>query len=123
MVLIRSFGLWLLSDLSRKIMRGIALALGGSPYEFEGDRAGNAFWVTRIIGYPGKPCENGHEKPTNDVGWYRTNSILVLPLYFITGYIVIDLLSFLFVSSLSNKSSGPHTDYGKATLSFERFNN
>ncbi|PON35320.1 Oxoglutarate/iron-dependent dioxygenase, partial [Parasponia andersonii] len=51
--------------LSRNIMRGIALALGGSPYEFEGDRAGDAFWVTSIIGYPGKPSENGQE---NDIG-------------------------------------------------------
>ena len=50
-------------------MRGIALALGGSPYEFEGDRAGNAFWVTRIIGYPGKFTANGSENPMNDIGW------------------------------------------------------
>ncbi|PKI33372.1 hypothetical protein CRG98_046238 [Punica granatum] len=39
-------------DLSRKIIRGIALALGGSPEEFEGERAGDPFWVLRIIGYP-----------------------------------------------------------------------
>ncbi|KEH31474.1 2OG-Fe(II) oxygenase family oxidoreductase [Medicago truncatula] len=43
----------LCKDLAKKIMRGIALALGGSPYEFEGDRAGDPFWVMRIIGYPG----------------------------------------------------------------------
>ncbi|PON67186.1 hypothetical protein TorRG33x02_265540, partial [Trema orientale] len=54
--------------LARKIMRGIALALGGSPYEFEGDRAGDAFWVTRIIGYPVKTSENGQERPVNDIG-------------------------------------------------------
>ncbi|KAM1202669.1 hypothetical protein EV1_018524 [Malus domestica] len=30
-----------------------ASALSGSPYEFEGDRAGDAFWVMRLIGYPG----------------------------------------------------------------------
>ncbi|TQD70653.1 hypothetical protein C1H46_043812, partial [Malus baccata] len=29
-----------------------ASALSGSPYEFEGDRAGDAFWVMRLIGYP-----------------------------------------------------------------------
>ncbi|XP_044469415.1 probable 2-oxoglutarate-dependent dioxygenase At3g50210 isoform X2 [Mangifera indica] len=56
----------LCTDLSRKIMRGIALALGGSPYEFEGERAGDAFWVFRIIGYPG--VANGHGKPENDIG-------------------------------------------------------
>ncbi|KAF4364675.1 hypothetical protein G4B88_028598 [Cannabis sativa] len=54
--------------LARNIMRGIALALGGSPYEFEGARAGDAFWVTRIIGYPGKSSENSQEKPTHDIG-------------------------------------------------------
>ncbi|KAM6557989.1 hypothetical protein CsatA_027228 [Cannabis sativa] len=58
----------LCTDLARNIMRGIALALGGSPYEFEGDRAGDAFWVTRIIGYPGKSSENSQEKPTHDIG-------------------------------------------------------
>ncbi|CAI0405745.1 unnamed protein product [Linum tenue] len=55
-------------ELSRKIMRGIGLALGGSPSEFEGDRAGEAFWVTRIIGYPGVPDANGDNKTDNDVG-------------------------------------------------------
>ncbi|CAI0406167.1 unnamed protein product [Linum tenue] len=58
----------LCSELSRKIMRGIGLALGGSPSEFEGDRAGEAFWVTRIIGYPGVPDANGDNKTDNDVG-------------------------------------------------------
>ena len=49
------------ADLAKKIMRGIALALGGSPYEFEGDRAGDPFWVMRIIGYPGVSSD--------DIGW------------------------------------------------------
>ncbi|KAI5418031.1 hypothetical protein KIW84_042609 [Lathyrus oleraceus] len=53
----------LCKDLARKIMRGIALALGGSPYEFEGDRAGDPFWVMRIIGYPGVST-------VNDIGWF-----------------------------------------------------
>lgn len=57
-----------LSDLSRKIMRGISLALTGSPEEFEGGRAGDAFWVMRIIGYPGLPTADG-PGPTNDIGW------------------------------------------------------
>ncbi|RWR81417.1 putative 2-oxoglutarate-dependent dioxygenase [Cinnamomum micranthum f. kanehirae] len=38
--------------LSRNIMRGIAVALGGSPDTFEGEIAGDPFWVFRIIGYP-----------------------------------------------------------------------
>ncbi|KVI02704.1 Non-heme dioxygenase N-terminal domain-containing protein [Cynara cardunculus var. scolymus] len=50
-------------ELSRKIMRGIALALGGSVDEFEGKIAGDPFWVFRIIGYPGA---EGLQK--NDVG-------------------------------------------------------
>ncbi|CAA7397768.1 unnamed protein product [Spirodela intermedia] len=42
-----------LKDLSRNIMRGIALALGGPADAFEGERAGYPFWVMRLIGYPG----------------------------------------------------------------------
>jgi hypothetical protein len=49
-------------------MRGISLALSGSPDEFEGERAGDAFWVMRIIGYPGVLTEND-PGPKNDIGW------------------------------------------------------
>ncbi|EEC84158.1 hypothetical protein OsI_30529 [Oryza sativa Indica Group] len=42
----------LLRDLSRKIMQGIALALGGPVDAFEGRTAGDPFWVCRLIGYP-----------------------------------------------------------------------
>ncbi|KAL6572985.1 hypothetical protein OROHE_002461 [Orobanche hederae] len=54
------------TDLSRKIMRGIALALGGPMDVFEGNRAGDPFWVLRVIGYP----VNGNKIPNeqNDVG-------------------------------------------------------
>ncbi|KAM0970778.1 hypothetical protein ACFX2A_019091 [Malus domestica] len=45
-----------------------ASALSGSPYEFEGDRAGDAFWVMRLIGYPGACSTNGSDIPINDVG-------------------------------------------------------
>lgn len=60
----------LCTDLSRKIMRGIALALGGPMDAFEGNIAGNAFWVLRIIGYPVASHMNGKEltKAENDVG-------------------------------------------------------
>ncbi|KAI6699270.1 probable 2-oxoglutarate-dependent dioxygenase At3g50210 isoform X1 [Syzygium oleosum] len=58
----------LCTELSRKIMRGIALALGGSPSEFEGQRAGDPFWVLRIIGYPGASKSNGLGSPENDIG-------------------------------------------------------
>ncbi|KAF7828693.1 protein IRX15-LIKE [Senna tora] len=54
--------------LARKIMRGIALALGGSPDEFEGERAGNPFWVMRLIGYPGVSTANGTTDLKNDIG-------------------------------------------------------
>ncbi|XLR07063.1 hypothetical protein HN51_061943 [Arachis hypogaea] len=57
------------AELARKIMRGIALALGGSPDEFEGQRAGDPFWVMRLIGYPGLTTTNGtHEAMKNDIG-------------------------------------------------------
>ncbi|KAH0995804.1 hypothetical protein GBA52_019668 [Prunus armeniaca] len=58
----------LCTELSRNIMRGIALALGGSPYEFEGERAGNAFWVMRLIGYPGVHSANDSDIPKEDIG-------------------------------------------------------
>uniref|UniRef100_A0A7N2M0G8 Uncharacterized protein n=1 Tax=Quercus lobata TaxID=97700 RepID=A0A7N2M0G8_QUELO len=48
-------------------MRGISLAWTGSAEEFEGGRAGDAFWAMRIIGYPGVPTANG-PGPTNDIG-------------------------------------------------------
>lgn len=51
--------------LSRKIIRGIALALGGSVDEIEGDKAGDPFWVLRIIGYPAK---SNSDIPKNDIG-------------------------------------------------------
>lgn len=60
--------IYILKDLSRKIMRGIALALGGPPDAFEGEIAGDPFWVTRIIGYPGLSESKNTEKMCNDVG-------------------------------------------------------
>lgn len=59
----------LCTELSRKIMRGIALALGGSVDEFEGEIAGDPFWVFRIIGYPGVSFSTSDERlQKNDVG-------------------------------------------------------
>ncbi|KAK4262333.1 hypothetical protein QN277_027905 [Acacia crassicarpa] len=58
----------LCTGLARKIIRGIALALGGSPDEFEGQRAGDPFWVMRLIGYPGASTANGKPDVKNDIG-------------------------------------------------------
>ncbi|XVF61230.1 hypothetical protein PTKIN_Ptkin08bG0113300 [Pterospermum kingtungense] len=58
----------LCSELSRKIMRGIALALGGLPDEFEGEIGSDAFWVMRLIGYPAAPTANGKCTPENEIG-------------------------------------------------------
>ncbi|KAF6143955.1 hypothetical protein GIB67_017563 [Kingdonia uniflora] len=54
--------------LSRNIMRGIALALGGLPDEFGGERAGDPFWVMRLIGYPGVSDSKGSAMLENDIG-------------------------------------------------------
>ncbi|KAI3916013.1 hypothetical protein MKW98_004454 [Papaver atlanticum] len=54
--------------LSRNILRGLALALGGCPKECEGERAGDPFWVMRFIGYPGISDAKGLEVPENAVG-------------------------------------------------------
>ncbi|KAK4759466.1 hypothetical protein SAY87_022597 [Trapa incisa] len=58
----------LCTDISRNIMRGLALALGGSPNGFDGERAGDPFWALRIIGYPGVSTTNGHATSENDIG-------------------------------------------------------
>ncbi|KMZ72204.1 2-oxoglutarate (2OG) and Fe(II)-dependent oxygenase superfamilyprotein [Zostera marina] len=55
-----------LNEISRKIMRGIALALGGPVDTFEQEQmAGDHFWVMRLIGYPGL---NSGSKNTDSVG-------------------------------------------------------
>ncbi|KAJ0965364.1 hypothetical protein J5N97_026502 [Dioscorea zingiberensis] len=58
----------LVKDLSRKIMRGIALALSGLPDSFEGELAGNPFWVMRLIGYPVLSDGKSLDMQGNDVG-------------------------------------------------------
>ncbi|XP_068656360.1 2-oxoglutarate-dependent dioxygenase 33 isoform X2 [Aristolochia californica] len=58
----------LLLELSRAIMRGMALALGGSAESFEGKRAGDSFWVLRLIGYPGFTHAKSMEMQDNDIG-------------------------------------------------------
>ncbi|XP_051126694.1 probable 2-oxoglutarate-dependent dioxygenase At3g50210 [Andrographis paniculata] len=60
----------LCTELSRKILRGIALALGGPVDAFEGNIAGDPFWVCRIIGYPAVFQTNGSRLANveNDIG-------------------------------------------------------
>ncbi|EFJ04590.1 hypothetical protein SELMODRAFT_3309, partial [Selaginella moellendorffii] len=41
-----------LRALSKAIFRGVALALGGEADTFEASRAGDPFWILRVIGYP-----------------------------------------------------------------------
>ncbi|XVF59369.1 hypothetical protein PTKIN_Ptkin07bG0270200 [Pterospermum kingtungense] len=53
------------TDVSRKIMRGIALAWGGKPDEFEGERGGDAFWIVRVSGYPGLSLPDAQQ---NEIG-------------------------------------------------------
>uniref|UniRef100_M1CC56 Flavonol synthase n=1 Tax=Solanum tuberosum TaxID=4113 RepID=M1CC56_SOLTU len=58
----------LCTDVSRKIMRGIGLALGGSADEMEGEIAGDPFWVLRTIGYPASSILDEYDKADNVVG-------------------------------------------------------
>ncbi|KAH6557965.1 hypothetical protein KP509_1Z083300 [Ceratopteris richardii] len=41
-----------MEELAKRILRGIALALGGPPDAFESSAASDPFWVLRVIGYP-----------------------------------------------------------------------
>lgn len=51
-------------------MRGIALALGGPQDAFEGNRAGDPFWILRVIGYPPTYDLNHLSEANNeDIGW------------------------------------------------------
>jgi len=56
--------LFLTTDLSRKIMRGIALALGGPVDAFEGTIAGDPYWGIRLVSYPGWLIDIPEEKCT-----------------------------------------------------------
>lgn len=60
--------IFLLRELSRKIMRGIALALGAPAEAFEGEIAGDPFCVVRLIGYPGLSDEKNPDIKCNDIG-------------------------------------------------------
>jgi len=53
-----------MKELARTIMQGIALALGGPRDLFEGERAGDPFWIFRVIGYPPINISN-HDPDTN----------------------------------------------------------
>ncbi|KAK3019054.1 hypothetical protein RJ639_004341 [Escallonia herrerae] len=78
----------LCTDLSRKIMRGIALALGGSVDELEGKRAGDPFWALRIIGYPGLSC--GQDMSNSDIGCgAHTDYVIILFFYQISGLLTL----------------------------------
>jgi isopenicillin N synthase-like dioxygenase len=49
--------------LGEAIIQGIALALSGKKDAFGGKRAGDPFWILRVIGYP--PMK----KSDFEVGW------------------------------------------------------
>lgn len=109
-------------------MRGIALALGGSPYEFEGVRAGDGFWVLRIIGYPGLSGAKDQKKPENNNGWYCNNTevdVFFLAydnwehmLCIISFFLYLFIYLFLWSKLCLCNFSGAHTDYGKEFLNF-----
>ncbi|MCO5597735.1 hypothetical protein L7F22_051816 [Adiantum nelumboides] len=62
-----------MQDLAQKILKGIALALGGPADAFESTKAGDPFWVMRVIGYP--PIVNHVETVSFDdsgISWKGT---------------------------------------------------
>ncbi|XP_075091518.1 homoarginine-6-hydroxylase 2-ODD-C23.1-like [Nicotiana tabacum] len=58
----------LCTDISRKIIRDIALALGGSADEMEGEISGDPLWVLRTICYPPPPLSVGQDNDGNTIG-------------------------------------------------------
>jgi isopenicillin N synthase-like dioxygenase len=60
--------LFLTTDLSRKIMQGIALALGGPVDAFEGTVAGDPYCLIRLISYP--VSTDVPEEKCTDTGMY-----------------------------------------------------
>ncbi|KAF3661155.1 green ripe-like 1 [Capsicum annuum] len=87
------------TDLSQKIMRGIALALDGSTDEMEGEIGGDPFWVLRLIGYDAASISNGHDRTQNDVGCG------------VLAFCVVHLFAWNQINL-----SGAHTNYGLLTL-------
>nr|XP_016456722.1 PREDICTED: probable 2-oxoglutarate-dependent dioxygenase At3g49630 isoform X2 [Nicotiana tabacum] len=63
-----NFCIILLGDISRKIIKGIALALGGSIDEMEGEISGDPLWVLRTICYPHPPLLVGQDNDGNTIG-------------------------------------------------------
>ncbi|XP_061362914.1 probable LRR receptor-like serine/threonine-protein kinase At1g14390 [Gastrolobium bilobum] len=51
-------------------LNAIAIQATKSTDEFEGQRAGDPFWVMRLVGYPGVSTVNGTNVMKNDIGWY-----------------------------------------------------
>ncbi|XP_021714634.1 probable 2-oxoglutarate-dependent dioxygenase At3g50210, partial [Chenopodium quinoa] len=66
------------TELCRKIMRGIALALGGLGNEFEGKIAGDPFWIVRLIGYPSISKGSGGEVQCMGCGAHTDYGLLGL---------------------------------------------
>ncbi|KAF8407736.1 hypothetical protein HHK36_006871 [Tetracentron sinense] len=65
-----------LEKLSKMIMRGVVLALRGSPNLFEGDRAGKSFWSMRLIGCPGSG--SAAHPSAMGIGAHRDYGLLIL---------------------------------------------
>ncbi|TVU51152.1 hypothetical protein EJB05_02560, partial [Eragrostis curvula] len=68
----------LLKDLSRKIMRGIALALGGPVNAFEGTVAGDPYWAVRLINYPVSSDVPAEKRTENGMGSHTDYGLLTL---------------------------------------------
>ncbi|KAJ4792540.1 2-oxoglutarate (2OG) and Fe(II)-dependent oxygenase superfamily protein [Rhynchospora pubera] len=68
----------MVTDLSRKIMRGIALALGAPVDAFEGYCAGDAFWVLRLLSYPVSTDIPDSERTDTGCGAHTDYGLLTL---------------------------------------------
>lgn len=65
-------------------MHALALALGGPRDAFEGERAGDPFWILRVIGYPPAQALEDFEI----IGWYVLWAVSVRSLLFLSVSVV-----------------------------------
>jgi isopenicillin N synthase-like dioxygenase len=101
-------------DLGAALMRGIALGLNIPEHSFEGERAGDSYWVTRVIHYPPLPLAPSMRSTSN-------NSLNKNSSHHTTTNGTASMSSSRGLDNMDSTiqdaiSCGAHTDYGLLTI-------